>query len=334
MRSWTAKAPTTSDPALRALLCVAPGDDVRDDAAFPAGRTDANADLSEQLDLRRDNSWTQKIDQISTPELAEVFAINALAPFVINSKLIPVLKDGASNERRRFVVNVSRRWRASSTRYTSSRRHPHTNMAKAAEHDDADVRGGSGEGCVFMTAVDTGWINDEKPTGRAVEHARRHAPDATRRNRRGRADPDPVLGGHELPLHGISCRHAARASGEWGLCVLCGFCAGFSSKFFVARAGLLRRYARGTRVYVPQTRRDAQRSRDRAEALQKKRDLAKQSPRGRETNMNLGDEHMTDETRDIYRAKVAERQAAEDALVQKRIEAASDYVGTRVETNR
>ena len=50
--------------------------------------------------------------------------------------------------------------------------------------------------------------------------------------------------------------------------------------------------------------------------------------------MNLGDEHMTDETRDIYRAKVAERQAAEDALVQKRIEAASEYVGTRVETNR
>ena len=44
--------------------------------------------------------------------------------------------------------------------------------------------------------------------------------------------------------------------------------------------------------------------------------------------MNLGDEHMTDETRDIYRAKVAERQAAEDALVQKRIEEASDYVGT------
>ena len=52
------------------------------------------------------------------------------------------------------------------------------------------------------------------------------------------------------------------------------------------------------------------------------------------SKMNLGDEHMTDETRDIYRAKVAERQAKEDALVQKRIEEASDYVGTRVETNR
>ena len=44
--------------------------------------------------------------------------------------------------------------------------------------------------------------------------------------------------------------------------------------------------------------------------------------------MNLGDEHMTDETREVYRAQVAERQAKEDALVQKRIEEASDYVGT------
>ena len=109
---------------------------------------------------------------------------------------------------------------------------------------------------------------------------------------------------------------------------------GVSGLIFLLGAAVFARYARGTRVYVPQTRRDAQRSRDRAEALQKKRDLAKQSPRGRETNMNLGDEHMTDETREVYRAKVAERQAKEDALVQKRIEEASDYVGTRVETNR
>ena len=105
MRTRTTKAPTTSDPALRALLCVAPGDDVRNDAAFLcAALEDANADLGEQLDLRRANSWTSKLEDVSTPELAEVFAINALAPFVINSKLIPVLKDGASHERRRFVA--------------------------------------------------------------------------------------------------------------------------------------------------------------------------------------------------------------------------------------
>jgi len=27
---------------------------------------------------------------------------------------------------------------------------------------------------VYMTAVDTGWINDEKPTGRAARTPRRH----------------------------------------------------------------------------------------------------------------------------------------------------------------
>ena len=213
MRSWTAKAPTTSDPALRALLCVAPGDDVRDDAAFPAGKTDGNADLSEQLDLRRDNSWTQKIDQISTPELAEVFAINALAPFVINSKLIPVLKDGASNERRRFVVNVS----AMEGKFYRHKQptHPHTNMAKAALNMmtrtcAADLA----KAHVYMTAVDTGWINDEKPNHLAADHASRHnfqTPideiDAASRIL------DPVFGAHEPPLHGVFLKDYAPC--EW-----------------------------------------------------------------------------------------------------------------------
>ena len=64
-----------------------------------------------------------------------------------------------------------------------------------------------------------------------------------------------------------------------GVCV--SLCLGFFiAIFLLLGAACSRRYARGTRVYVPQTRRDAQRSRDRAEALQKKRDLAKQSPRG------------------------------------------------------
>lgn len=173
MRLWTKAAPSSSDPALRALLCVAPGDDVRDDAAFPAGLKDANADLGEQLDLRRDNSWTQKIDEVSTPELAEVFAINALAPFVINSKLLPGMKEGASDANRRFVVNVS----AMEGKFYRHKQptHPHTNMCKAALNMmtrtcSADLA----KSFIYMTAVDTGWINDEKPTGRAVEHASRH----------------------------------------------------------------------------------------------------------------------------------------------------------------
>ena len=40
---------------------------------------------------------------MSTPELAEVFAINALAPFVLNSKLKALLAKPELS----FVVNVS-----------------------------------------------------------------------------------------------------------------------------------------------------------------------------------------------------------------------------------
>ena len=118
-----------------------------------------------RLDLRTTNSWTLTLEDVSTPELAEVFAINALAPFVINSKLCPVMRRGASAERPRFVVNVS----AMEGKFYRNKMptHPHTNMAKAALNmmtrtaaaDLAKAR-------VYMTAVDTGWINDEKPARR------------------------------------------------------------------------------------------------------------------------------------------------------------------------
>jgi len=40
-----------------------------------------------QVDVRRVNSWLLKLDQVSTSEAAEVMAINALAPFVLNGRL-------------------------------------------------------------------------------------------------------------------------------------------------------------------------------------------------------------------------------------------------------
>lgn len=57
---------------------------------FPEQRRDVN---SQQLDLRRHNSWllTLSSGDISTPELVEVFAINAMAPFILASKLKPLL---------------------------------------------------------------------------------------------------------------------------------------------------------------------------------------------------------------------------------------------------
>ena len=71
-------------------------------ANFPVGVRDVNG---QQLDTRTSNSWLLKLQDVSTPEAAEVLAINALAPFVINSRLRCLLE--ACPDTPRFVVNVS-----------------------------------------------------------------------------------------------------------------------------------------------------------------------------------------------------------------------------------
>ena len=63
--AWTSDAELTATLDHRATC--APGDAVRDDAAFPAGATDANADLGEQLDLRTSNSWTHTLEEAGGP---------------------------------------------------------------------------------------------------------------------------------------------------------------------------------------------------------------------------------------------------------------------------
>lgn len=50
-------------------------------------------------------SWLLKLHEVSSGEAAEVLAINALAPFIINSRLRPLLD--RSPEKHTFVVNVS-----------------------------------------------------------------------------------------------------------------------------------------------------------------------------------------------------------------------------------
>jgi NAD(P)-dependent dehydrogenase (short-subunit alcohol dehydrogenase family) len=77
--------------ALQSQLALVPGDELHDAALFPAGAVDVNG---QQLDLRRVNSWVLRMDQVSTPELAEVMAINAMAPFVMNARLKPLMLKG------------------------------------------------------------------------------------------------------------------------------------------------------------------------------------------------------------------------------------------------
>lgn len=116
-------------------------------------------------DTQRNNSWTQKVDEVDPMELLEVQLCNATAPFILISRLRPAMRAAvAAGARRAYVVNVSAMEGQFSRRYKGPG-HPHTNMAKAALN--MLTRTSAGEmfetDRILMTAVDTGWITDERP---------------------------------------------------------------------------------------------------------------------------------------------------------------------------
>ena len=142
--------------------------------SLPTNAVDVNG---QQLDLRKRNTWIMKMEEIQTTEVAEVFAINSIAPFILNSQLTPLMKKSSvttlNSIQRKFIVNVSA-MEGKFYRIKSSY-HPHTNMAKAALNmmtrtcaDDLSKAN------IFMTAVDTGWINDENPVEKAAKYAETH----------------------------------------------------------------------------------------------------------------------------------------------------------------
>jgi NAD(P)-dependent dehydrogenase (short-subunit alcohol dehydrogenase family) len=149
-------------------LIVAPGDDCADTKLFPSGSLDVN---KQQVDLRKHNSWTMKLDEVSTPELAEVFAINTMAPTILNSRLKGMMQ--RFPDALKFIVNVSA-MEGKFYRFKSER-HPHTNMAKAALNMLTRTSAQDYiKSNIHMTSVDTGWINDEKPIDLAVKHEKKH----------------------------------------------------------------------------------------------------------------------------------------------------------------
>jgi NAD(P)-dependent dehydrogenase (short-subunit alcohol dehydrogenase family) len=113
-------------------------------------------------DIAPVNSWTQHVQEIDPLELLEVQLCNQTAPFLLVSRLRPAL--AASTARRKYVVNVSA-MEGQFTRAYKGPGHPHTNMAKAALN--MLTRTSAGEMLetdgILMTAVDTGWITDERP---------------------------------------------------------------------------------------------------------------------------------------------------------------------------
>ncbi|MEV0395211.1 SDR family NAD(P)-dependent oxidoreductase [Polymorphospora rubra] len=128
------------------------------DAFFPAGRVD---ETGQPLDLRDVNSWVLRDADVTPQEWLQVHVVNAFAPFLLTSRLRPLMAAGTHPQR--HVVQVSA-MEGSYSRPGKTTRHPHTNMAKASLNmlvrtvaDDYLADG------IHMNSVDTGWVTDERP---------------------------------------------------------------------------------------------------------------------------------------------------------------------------
>ncbi len=136
---------------------------------FPKGRLDQDL---QQVDLRDRNSWRLTLAEVPAVELLEVHLVNAVAPFIFNARLKPLML--RAPERDKHIVNVSA-VEGQFYRKFKTTRHPHTNMAKAALNmmtrtSAADYQADG----IHMNSVDTGWVTDEDPAEIAARKVREH----------------------------------------------------------------------------------------------------------------------------------------------------------------
>ncbi len=136
---------------------------------FPEGRLDQDL---QQVDLRDRNSWRFLLAEVSTVELLETQLVNAVAPFVLNARLKPLML--RTSERDKHIVNVSAVEGQFYRRFKTTR-HPHTNMAKAAMNMMTRTAATDyyGDG-IHMNSVDTGWVTDEDPLHIAAQKTAEH----------------------------------------------------------------------------------------------------------------------------------------------------------------
>jgi hypothetical protein len=135
----------------------------------PEGRLDQDL---QQVDLRGRNSWRLLMAEVPSVELLEVQLVNAIAPFILNARLKPLMLRTPGRDK--HIVNVSA-VEGQFYRSFKTTRHPHTNMAKAAlnmmtrtaatdYHHDG----------IHMNSVDTGWVTDEDPVEIAARKTADH----------------------------------------------------------------------------------------------------------------------------------------------------------------
>ena len=137
---------------------LAPEDHQNGQEVFPAQQYDSD---QQQIDLRNVNSWRLRLAEVSTVELLEVQLVNAIAPYILNARLKPLMLRVSSPDK--HIVNVSA-MEGVFYRAVKTDKHPHTNMAKAALNmmTRTSAQDYARDG-IFINSVDTGWITDEDP---------------------------------------------------------------------------------------------------------------------------------------------------------------------------
>ena len=158
-----------TDAAELSQIALLPEEITAQKALFPQGKLDQDL---QQTDLRNHNSWRMQLAEVPAVELLEVHLVNAVAPFILNARLKPLML--STPERDKHIVNVSAMEGQFYRRFKTTR-HPHTNMAKAALNmmtrtSAADYHADG----IHMNAVDTGWVTDEDPAAIAARKVRNH----------------------------------------------------------------------------------------------------------------------------------------------------------------
>ncbi len=161
---------TDARAALLSQVPLVPEDLGAGGELFPAGALDADL---QQVDLRTTNSWRLMLDEVPLVELLEVHLVNAVAPFILNGRLRPLMKAVPTADK--HIVNVSA-MEGQFYRALKTARHPHTNMAKASLNMMTRTSAPDYvEDGIHMNSVDTGWVTDEDPALHAarkiVEHS-------------------------------------------------------------------------------------------------------------------------------------------------------------------
>ena len=104
-------------------------------ALFPADRYDEDR---QQIDLREVNSWRLRLHEVETPELLEVQLVNAIAPYILNARLKPLML--RTPGRHKHVVNVSAMEGQFLPLHEDRQTPAHQHGESGAQHDDADQR--------------------------------------------------------------------------------------------------------------------------------------------------------------------------------------------------